>query len=457
MSTKLTIFVLLVLATSALTSTRRLAGAQTNLSGSKLTNAHRNSATKLMKSLGETGVGGLVLLHYGTQVVAGENVTMVWRNVVDGRAFDHQFLCVRVYKNVVYEIKPEMTINKWSHTEADAKTACNITRRRLVRGGSQSNLSGSEISKSQLSSATELMTGLKESRIRMMTLLHYGTQVVAGKNISMVWKNNALGRESTANENFLCARVYKHFSASVKPNMTIHTWFKTEKQAMNACNFSKRRLVGGGSQSNLSGSEISKSQLSSATELMTGLKESRIGMMQLLHYGTQVVAGKNISMVWRNKAIGRESTANENFLCARVYKHFSASVKPKMSKHTWFKTEKQAMNACNFSSRRLQAGPRHNYTGADLTIQQRTTATGLMTQIGQKNMDKKELMSYGTQKSAGNYVFLMVWKNNELTENENKKYLSAKVTKGMTGTHEVNLVFNNPYMSEQEANRNNGF
>jgi len=299
------------------------------------------------------------------------------------------------------------------------------------------------------------MKSLGETGIASLELLHYGTQVVAGQNISMVFKNTLLGR--AFDHYFLCARVYKHFRKEVRPEMKIHKWSHTEADAKTACNITSRRLVGVGSQSNLSGSNITSSQLSSATNLMKSLDESRIRMMQLLHYGTQVVAGQNISMVWKNKALGRESTPNDNFLCAVVYKKLSPSVNPVMSKHTWFKTEKQAKTACNFSSRRLQAGPRHNYIGADLTTQQRTTATGLMTQIGQKNMDKKELMSYGTQKSAGNYVFFMVWKNNELTENENKNYLSAKVTKGMTGTHEVNLVFNNPYMSEQEANRNNGF
>ena len=341
MSTKLTIFVLLVLATSALASTRRLGGAQSNLSGSKLTSTHRNNAATLMKSLGETGVAAMELLHYGTQVVAGENVTMVFKNTALGRAQDHWFLCARVYKHFSKTVKPKMSIHKWSHTEAAAKKACDISNRR-PGGGSQTNLSGSKITSSQLTNATGLMTSLKESRIGMMQLLHYGTQTVAGQNFTMVWKNNALGRESTPNDNFLCARVYKHFSPQVKPKMSIHKWFRTEAEAKTACNINRRLQAGG--QHNFSGANVTVTHKASATKLMKEVRPQGLDQMELMSYGTQTVAGKNVFMVWKNNAIGIESTGK--FLCVKVFKSFQADVAPKVTIDQWFNSEQKANTMC---------------------------------------------------------------------------------------------------------------
>lgn len=103
MSTKLTIYVLLVLATSALASTRRILrrGKRINFNGDKITASQVSSATALMSSLKHylgswmPNMSKIKLVNYATQDVRGPRTSMVWEATPLPRN-GKNFLCVRV-------------------------------------------------------------------------------------------------------------------------------------------------------------------------------------------------------------------------------------------------------------------------------------------------------------------------------------------------------------------------
>lgn len=155
MSTKLTIFIILVLATSALPSTRLilLHSKPINFSsandrplshvlaavykhqavtklyfGRQITKPQWRHARNSMTNLKEPGMKDLRLQAYGT-MIEKHMIMMICRNKAKGHTRRHSYLCTRI--NELCEKRKHASFNKhyWQNTASMAKNACGFNGR----------------------------------------------------------------------------------------------------------------------------------------------------------------------------------------------------------------------------------------------------------------------------------------------------------------------------------------